>query len=103
MSKICTTCGLPEELCVCEAIAKESQVITVSINKKKFGKEYTQIEGINEADIDIKELAKLLKHKFACGGTAKKGKIELQGNHLNEVPKVLMDQGFAPETIEVKR
>ena len=58
---ICNTCGLPKDLCVCEAIAKESQALTVSIIKKKFGKEYTLIEGINESDIDIKELAQGLE------------------------------------------
>ncbi len=103
MSKICPTCGLPEELCVCQDIAKESQRITVSIEKKRFSKEYTVIEGIDAGEIDVKELAKTLKHKFACGGTAKGGRIELQGNHLNEVGAVLMDQGFSPETIDVKR
>lgn len=103
MSTICATCGLPKDLCVCEDIAKESQRITVSIDRRKFGKEYTVVEGIDHNEIDVKELAKVLKSKLACGGTAKGGRIELQGNHLSETAAVLMDQGFAPETIDVKR
>jgi translation initiation factor 1 len=103
MSKICNTCGLPSDLCICEDIAKESQRIVVQIEKKKFGKEYTVISGLNESEIDLKELAKKLKSKFACGGTAKDGKIELQGNHLQQTPQVLTSYGFSPETIDVKR
>ena len=102
MSEICNVCGLPKELCVCEQIARESQKIVVKIVKKKFGKQYTMIEGININEIDIKDVAKKLKNKFACGGTAKSGYIELQGNHLIKIAEVLMELGFAPETIEVK-
>ncbi len=103
MGKICNTCGLPDDLCICEDIAKESQQITVQIEKKKFGKEYTVIAGINETEIDLKELAKKLKGKFACGGTSKDGKIELQGNHLQQTPQALTSFGFSPESINVKR
>lgn len=102
MSDICNVCGLPKELCVCEQIARESQKITAKIVKKKFGKQYTMIEGINTSEIDIKDVAKKLKNKFACGGTAKDGYIELQGNHLAKVAEALMGIGFAPETIEIK-
>ena len=102
MSEICTTCGLPKELCVCETIAKESQTITISSIKKKFGKTYTVIEGIDQKDIDLKDLAKQLKSKFACGGTAKEGKIELQGNHKQKVKEILKQMGFANEAIKVK-
>ena len=66
MSEICTTCGLPKDLCVCDAIAKESQKITVELIRKKFGKAYTTITGINEHEVDMKDLAKKLKNKFAC-------------------------------------
>jgi len=99
---ICPKCGLPKELCVCETIAKESQKITVTTEKKKFGKIYTVIEGINSKDINIKDLAKKLKSKFACGGTAKDGKIELQGNHKDKIKAFLTEMGFPPETIEIK-
>lgn len=102
MSEICNVCGLPKELCVCEQIARESQKIVVKIVKKKFGKQYTMIEGIDTNEIDIKDVAKRLKNKFACGGTAKEGYIELQGNHLSKVQAALIEIGFAPETIDVR-
>lgn len=102
MSEICTTCGLPRELCVCETIAKEGLKITVEIIKKKFGKKYTSIAGIDDKDIDMKELTRKLKEKFACGGTYKEGKIELQGDHKQRTKDVLIQMGFAAETIEVR-
>jgi translation initiation factor 1 len=102
MTTICNVCGLPKELCVCEQIARESQKIVVQIVKKKFGKQYTMISGIDTNEIDIKDVAKKLKNKFACGGTAKDGYIELQGNHLSKTQQALIEIGFAPETIDVK-
>ena len=102
MSEICPKCGLVKELCVCETIAKESQKITISIEKKKFTKSYTIVEGINSKEIDMKELAKKLKSKLACGGTIKGGKIELQGEHKSKTKEILLEAGFSPDTIVVK-
>lgn len=101
MSKICNTCGLPEDLCVCETIAKESQKITIYIERKKFGKKYTVVEGIDTKEIDIRDIAKALKSKLACGGTAKDGIIELQGEHIQKVMNFLVELGFAAETIKI--
>lgn len=102
MSEICTMCGLPKTLCVCQIIAKETQKVSVYLLNKKFGKRYTIVEGIDTKEIDLKSVTKQLKSKFACGGTAKEGKIELQGDHRQKVMKVLVDMGFSPETIEVQ-
>ena len=38
MSKICDVCGLPEELCVCEEIAREVQSVKVFTVRRRFGK-----------------------------------------------------------------
>ena len=99
---VCPKCGLPADLCVCESIAKETQKITISIERKKFGKKYTIIQGIDEKEIDLSQLASKLKAKLACGGTAKDNRIELQGAHKEKVKAFLISLGFAPETIMVK-
>ena len=101
MSEICETCGLPRDLCVCESIAKETQKIEIGIEKKKFGKKYTVISGIDQKEINMKDLIKKLKERLACGGTAKGGIIELQGDHKHQVRDILIGIGFAPETIIV--
>ncbi len=102
MSEICSKCGLPKDICVCETIAKESQIIKISSVKKKFGKPYTIVDGIDEKEINLKELTKKLKSKLACGGTAKEGRIELQGMHKQKVKDFLVQIGFASESIELR-
>jgi translation initiation factor 1 len=52
------------------------------------------VEGIDENDIDMDDLAKKLKSKCAAGGTAKEGRIELQGDHKKKVKEVLEQMGF---------
>ena len=101
MGEVCPKCGLPKELCVCETIAKRDQKIRIKVEKRKFGKLTTIIEGIDTKDIDVKELAKKMKSKLACGGTAKEGKIELQGNHAKKSKEILITLGFAPEAVTI--
>ena len=102
MSDIDPITGLPKDLGVWENITKESQTITIRTEKRKFGKIETMIEGIDDKDINIKDLSKQLKSKFACGGTIKNGVIELQGDHKQKVKAFLIEKGFASNTIEVK-
>ncbi|MFT4297617.1 MAG: stress response translation initiation inhibitor YciH [Candidatus Woesearchaeota archaeon] len=92
--------GLPKELSVWENITKQDQQIKVFVEKRKFGKQYTVIQGLN--DIDMKDLTKKLKNKFACGGSFKADTIELQGNHLSKIKEFLVNEGFASQTIVVK-
>ena len=102
MSEICPVCGLVKDLCVCETIAKESQKILVYVERKKFNKNYTIVEGIDAREIGLKDLAKKLKSELACGGTIKDGKIELQGEHKQKVKNILVKYGFMPSSIEFR-
>lgn len=102
MSEICPICGLPKDLCVCESIAKEQQRIKVKVEKRKWGREVTIIEGISDKDVDLYEVVATLKSKLACGGTAKNGRIELQGDHRARIKELLVSLGFPSENIDVE-
>ncbi len=102
MNDICMTCGLPIGICACEAIAKEQQKVVVSLVKKRYGKTTTTITGIDRKKINLRELAKKLKNRMACGGTVKEGMVELQGDHKNAIKKELISLGFNENTIEVE-
>lgn len=96
---ICPKCGLPVQACVCEGIAKTEERIKVTTEKRRFGKIITLVQGLSK-DVDIKEIAKKLKSKLACGGTVKNNMIELQGEHVKKVKPVLIELGFPENTIE---
>ena len=84
--------------CVCGDIAKTQQEITVSTEKRRFGKVSTMISGFDDG-VNIKEIAKKLKAKRACGGTVKNNVIELQGNHKGFIKPILVSEGFSEEQI----
>ena len=102
MAEICPVCGLPKDLCVCEEISKEQQRIRIRLERRKWGKKYTIIDGINPKEMKLSKLATTLKEKCACGGTAKNDQILLQGDHRDTVKGVLIDLGFPRENIEVQ-
>jgi translation initiation factor 1 len=97
---ICPKCGLPKDLCICETMAREEEKIRVSLYEKRYGKTVTVIEGIS-GDVDVKNVLKELKTRFACGGTYKNKTVELQGNHLKKIKDALVKLGFPGEKIEV--
>jgi translation initiation factor 1 len=97
---ICPNCGLPTDLCVCETIAQEEARITVTIERRKWGRLTTVVSGFDKT-IDIGEMATKLKSKLACGGAAKHGHVELQGDHRGTITQVLGKLGFPEEMVVV--
>lgn len=96
MSQMCDVCGLPKEICVCEEIAREQQEIQIYTVARRYGKMVTIVDGLT-TDIDVGGLCSELKAACACGGTAKNGAIELQGDHKQKVKQVLEKMGFNTE------
>ncbi|MGC8644751.1 MAG: stress response translation initiation inhibitor YciH [Thermoplasmata archaeon] len=86
-----------KELTPLDEIARESQVIRIETDKRRYGKFVTIVSGFDPHSEDIKELAKTLKKKTATGGTVKGEKIELQGDQRERVRKVLEEMGFKVE------
>ena len=101
LPEVCPTCGLPKDLCICKAIAKEETKIRVYIVRRSLGKFVTIVDGIDEK-ANPKDLAKKLKTKLAAGGTYKNGKIELRGDHRSKLKNLLTELGFPEEKIEVE-
>jgi translation initiation factor 1 len=97
--EICPKCGLPKQACVCDQIVKEAQRIRVSTDKKRYGKIVTLVSGF-DSGIDIKQIAKELKNKLACGGTYKENAVELQGDHRKKIKEILVKLGFDESSIE---
>ena len=96
---ICPNCGLPLDLCVCETIAQEEARISVTVERRKWGRLTTIVEGFDK-NIDLSDLATKLKAKLACGGAAKHGHIELQGDR-GVIQGVLAKLGFPEEMVQV--
>ncbi len=101
MTDICSKCGLPNELCVCDVLEKETEnLIKIYVKKSKLRKLVTIIEGIPQDDIN--ETAKELKRKLACGGTVKDDSlIKLQGNHKNQIKSLIVARGYKEGNIDV--
>jgi translation initiation factor 1 len=92
--------GIPKELQPWEGFSRDTQTVKISVDKRRYGKNVTIIEGIDPKSEDIFEIAKTLKKKVASGGTVKDGKrVELQGDHRDEVKKQLEEMGFKTEVI----
>ena len=92
---------MPKELCICDTIAKEQQRVIIRMVRKRYGKPMTLIEGLDGKSINLKKLGKEMKQKLACGGTVKKGVVELQGDHRQASKDMLIKNGFNAENIEV--
>ncbi len=101
MSDINPNSGIEDELDISDSLARAEQKIKVKIDSRSYNKEMTVVEGLGD-DIDLDELASSLKSKLACGGTAKDGQIELQGDHTRRIKDVLAEEGFDKENIEVQ-
>jgi translation initiation factor 1 len=92
--------GIPKELQPWEGFNRDTQSVKVSVDKRRYGKNVTIIEGIDPKLENVDDIAKILKRKVASGGTVKEGKtIELQGDHRDSVKKYLDEMGFKTEVV----
>ena len=91
--------GLPKELLDIEDISKETKKIRIRVERRRLKKLVTSIRGIDSKK-EMKEIAKDLKKKLACGGTVKDDEIELQGEHKRRVKEFLLDRGYKEEQID---
>jgi len=77
---ICATCGLPKELCVCEDLGRETTLLSVDLDTRRYGKAVTVVRGLESRPDEAEKLARELKKGLATGGSGKDGVIVLQGD-----------------------
>jgi translation initiation factor 1 len=91
---ICATCGLPKELCVCEDLGRETTLLIVDLDTRRYGKAVTVVRGLESRPDEAEKLARDLKKGLATGGSGKGGLIVLQGDHRKDVVRVLQQKGY---------
>jgi translation initiation factor 1 len=62
--------------------------------KGRKGKGVTLIDGFQLPPAELKQLAKTLKQLCSTGGTVKDSRIEIQGDHREELASMLKRLGF---------
>ncbi len=86
------------------SIFKEQEKIKIYLKKASFNKIVTIIKFNGPQDQQmLKNLAKELKTKLACGGTYDTDQIVLQGNHVEDARKILINKGYQADLIEVNK
>jgi len=80
---------------------REQARVTVRLERRRFGKPTTLIEGLKLRSEDLNSLARKMKKKLATGGTVKDNQILLQGDMRQAAASFLVESGFQKQSIEV--
>ena len=96
--RICPGCGMPAARCQCrraKAPAAGDGIVRVRRERKgRRGKPVTTISGAPLDPDALRELASELKRHCGCGGSAKDGVIEIQGDHREALIPLLEARGW---------
>jgi translation initiation factor 1 len=69
-------------------------VAKLSLEKRAKGKMVTVVRGLPAEGNNLPELLTKIKNACGAGGTLKEDALEIQGEHLPRVKKVLTDLGY---------
>ena len=86
-----------------EELEKRTSKVVIGVRQVKHHKKVTFIKGIEGDYKYLKDLAKELKKRLACGGTIEETEdgyeIWLQGDHRKKVKEILEEKGY--ENVEI--
>ena len=100
--RTCPVCRQAQADCRCATTAA-SQVLgdgKVRVSRSsagRGGKMVTLVVGLPLTAAELDVCAKRLKAACGSGGTAKEGRVEIQGDHVDRVMKALQAEGYSPK------
>ncbi len=97
--------GLPDELQeLMDDVEKSSSSVVIKVERRKYGKFWAVVSGLDLDNLKLKDLRKTIKNKMACGGTIKGRDIEIllgRTDKHKEIIKILVQEGFNEDSISV--
>ncbi|MBN2413837.1 translation initiation factor [candidate division KSB1 bacterium] len=73
----------------------QPQILRIFLDKKgRKGKSVTVVEGFSVNPQHLSEIARTLKQSLGTGGTAKQGRIEIQGDFRHKISEKLISMGY---------
>ncbi len=104
VGRTCPECRLALASCACGSRAKAAPpgdgAVRVSRQSKgRGGKTVTIVTGLALDVLALAALGKQLRTACGCGGTAKDGAIEVQGDHCELVMATLRTHGHDPKRV----
>ena len=98
--RICPSCQRPVARCACRASPRgvligDGAVRVRRETRGRKGKTVTTITGVPLAPAELRALAAELKRQCGCGGSAKHGVIEVQGDHAAALVTALEERGYS--------
>lgn len=99
----CDKCEQLEEDCNCQpeppqAMPPQQQFAKIQLEKRKKGKWVSVVRGLDPTGNHLKELLSLLKNNCGAGGTIQEDAIEIQGDHVDRIIKILQAQRYRIKT-----
>lgn len=97
--RMCPTCRRPVAQCTCRQAARAAPagdgIARVQRESKgRGGKTVTVVRGAPVDAAALVQLGQQLKAACGSGGTVKDGTIEIQGDHVDKVLALLLQQGL---------
>jgi translation initiation factor 1 len=71
------------------------QVAHLAVEKRKKGKVVTVIRGLPATGNDLPALLSRLKNQCGAGGAIQEDRLEIQGEHVERICRVLTELGYA--------